>query len=59
MHPYKCGLVSNVPLERLNGIQEVSGSIPLISTNEHLKSKDFRCFSVSNQLISSNMNTFV
>ena len=45
--------------ERLNGIQEVSGSIPLISTNEHLKSKDFRCFSVSNQLISSNMNTFV
>ena len=32
MHPYKCGLVSNVPLERLNGIQEVSGSIPLIST---------------------------
>ena len=28
--------------ERLNGIQEVSGSIPLISTNlESLKSKDF------------------
>ena len=34
MHLYKCGLVSNVPLERLNGIQEVSGSIPLISTKK-------------------------
>ena len=38
--------------ERLNGIQEVSGSIPLISTmvsegtlRKVLKSKDFRTFS--------------
>ena len=30
--------------ERLNGIQEVSGSIPLISTKKDLKSKDFRSF---------------
>ena len=28
--------------ERLNGIQEVSGSIPLISTRKALKSQDFR-----------------
>ncbi len=39
--------------ERLNGIQEVSGSIPLISTKgtyglleKILKSKDFRIFSL-------------
>ncbi len=31
--------------ERLNGIQEVSGSIPLISTNEALKVFDFQGFS--------------
>ena len=30
--------------ERLNGIQEVSGSIPLIST-KHRELKGFRCFS--------------
>ncbi len=30
--------------ERLNGIQEVSGSIPLISTKNVLKLKDFRTF---------------
>ena len=28
----------------MNGIQEVSGSIPLISTKKILKSKDFRIF---------------
>ena len=39
--------------ERLNGIQEVSGSIPLISTRKvrwmnrkHLKWKHFGCFSM-------------
>ena len=39
--------------ERLNGIQEVSGSIPLISTTQHsvceekvLNSKEFRTFSL-------------
>ena len=32
--------------ERLNGIQEVSGSIPLISTKKDLKSQDFRSFSL-------------
>ena len=39
--------------ERLNGIQEVSGSIPLISTRQHsvceekvLNSKEFRTFSL-------------
>ena len=31
--------------ERLNGIQEVSGSIPLISTKEASKSSDFEAFS--------------
>ena len=31
--------------ERLNGIQEVSGSIPLISTKKHPKLSDFGCFS--------------
>ena len=31
---HKCGWVSIQPGERLNGIQEVSGSIPLISTTE-------------------------
>ena len=30
--------------ERLNGIQEVSGSIPLISTKKDLKSCDFGSF---------------
>ena len=30
--------------ERLNGIQEVSGSIPLISTRNVLKSQDFKTF---------------
>ena len=28
----------------MNGIQEVSGSIPLISTKKDLKSQDFRSF---------------
>ena len=31
--------------ERLNGIQEVSGSIPLISTTKASKSSDFEAFS--------------
>ncbi len=30
--------------ERLNGIQEVSGSIPLISTKKYRKSQDLRYF---------------
>ena len=33
MRLHKCGWVSIQSGERLNGIQEVSGSIPLISTN--------------------------
>ena len=33
-----------VPGERLNGIQEVSGSIPLISTRKVPKSADFGTF---------------
>ena len=41
---HKCGCVAIQPGERLNGIQEVSGSIPLISTKKHLKSYDFKCF---------------
>ena len=32
--------------ERLNGIQEVSGSIPLISTTKVPKSHDFGTFSL-------------
>ena len=32
MRLHKCGCVIVQPGERLNGIQEVSGSIPLIST---------------------------
>ena len=32
--------------ERLNGIQEVSGSIPLISTTKVPKSSDFGAFSL-------------
>ena len=34
------------PGERLNGIQEVSGSIPLISTTKVPKSHDFGTFSL-------------
>ena len=34
MRLHKCGWVSIQSGERLNGIQEVSGSIPLISTKE-------------------------
>ena len=32
--------------ERLNGIQEVSGSIPLISTKKHSISLEIECFSI-------------
>ena len=45
MRLHKCGWVSIQSGERLNGIQEVSGSIPLISTNTNpwkpSVSKDF------------------
>ena len=37
MRLHKCGWVSIQSGERLNGIQEVSGSIPLISTNSNRK----------------------
>ena len=37
MRLHKCGWVSIQSGERLNGIQEVSGSIPLISTKKFRK----------------------
>ena len=43
-HLQKCRWVIIQPGERLNGIQEVSGSIPLISTKKtdfHLESRSF------------------
>ena len=41
---HKCGCVAIQPGERLNGIQEVSGSIPLISTRLALKTIGFQGF---------------
>ena len=38
---HKCGCVAIQPGERLNGIQEVSGSIPLISTTPTVRSAFF------------------
>ena len=43
----KCRWVIIQPGERLNGIQEVSGSIPLISTIEALKTIGFQGFLLS------------
>ena len=45
MRLHKCGCVIVQLGERLNGIQEVSGSIPLISTTKASKSSDFGAFS--------------
>ena len=44
MRLHKCGWVSIQSGERLNGIQEVSGSIPLISTRLALKTIGFQGF---------------
>ena len=38
------GIILHMLGERLNGIQEVSGSIPLISTTEALKTIGFQGF---------------
>ena len=45
MRLHKCGWVSIQSGERLNGIQEVSGSIPLISTKvpKTVCFRDFSC----------------
>ena len=40
---YRLGGIAQLG-ERLNGIQEVSGSIPLISTKKHPISKEIGCF---------------
>ena len=53
MRLHKCGWVSIQSGERLNGIQEVSGSIPLISTKKVLKTSVFGTFSLFYALKSS------
>ncbi len=44
MRLHKCGCVIVQQGERLNGIQEVSGSIPLISTTKSSKNFGFQNF---------------
>ena len=44
MRLHKCGWVSIQSGERLNGIQEVSGSIPLISTIKSSENFGFQNF---------------
>ena len=55
MRLHKCGWVSIQSGERLNGIQEVSGSIPLISTKKLRNLRVSELFSLFSQSESSDI----